>query len=46
MADSKEYFTKDVENGTIQISEEVVASVAAMAVLEVEGVCGLASNLG
>ena len=46
MADNKEYFTKDVENGTIQISEEVVASVAAMAVLEVEGVCGLASNLG
>lgn len=46
MADSKEYFTKDVENGSIQISEEVVASVAAMAVLEVEGVCGLASNLG
>lgn len=46
MADSREYFTKDVENGSIQISEEVVASVAAMAVLEVEGVCGLASNLG
>lgn len=43
---NKEYFSKEVENGSIQISEEVVASVAAMAVLEVEGVCGLASNLG
>ena len=46
MAENKEYFSKEVENGSIQISEEVVASVAAMAVLEVEGVCGLASNLG
>ena len=46
MAENKEYFSKEMENGSIQISEEVVASVAAMAVLEVEGVCGLASNLG
>ena len=46
MAENKEYFSKEVENGSIQISEEVVSSVAAMAVLEVEGVCGLASNLG
>ena len=38
MAENKEYFSKEVENGSIQISEEVVASVAAMAVLEVEGV--------
>ena len=46
MAENKEYFSKEMENGSIPISEEVVASVAAMAVLEVEGVCGLASNLG
>lgn len=46
MAENKEYFSRDMENGSIQISEEVVASVVAMAVLEVEGVCGLASNLG
>ena len=46
MAENKEYFSKYVENGSVQISEEVVASVAAMAVLEVDGVCGLASNLG
>ena len=30
MAENKEYFSKEVENGSIQISEEVVASVAAM----------------
>ena len=31
MADSKEYYTQKAENGSIQISEDVVASVAAMA---------------
>ena len=30
MAENKEYFSKEVENGSIQISEEVVASVAAV----------------
>ena len=29
MADSKEYYTQKAENGSIQISEDVVASVAA-----------------
>ena len=46
MADSKEYYTQKAENGSIQISEDVVASVAAMAVLEQEGVCGLSAGLG
>ncbi len=45
MADNKEYYMQKAENGSIQISEEVVASVAAMAVLEVEGVCGLSSSI-
>lgn len=46
MADNKEYFTQEMENGSIQISEDVVASVTGMAVLEVEGVCGLSSSIG
>ena len=46
MADNKEYFTQEMENGSIQISEDVVASVTGMAVLEVEGVCGLSSTIG
>lgn len=46
MAENKEYFTQEMENGTIQISEDVVASVTGMAVLEVEGVCGLSSSIG
>ena len=46
MADNKEYFTQEMENCSIQISEDVVASVTGMAVLEVEGVCGLSSSIG
>lgn len=46
MAENKEYYTQEMENGSIQISEDVVASVTGMAVLEVEGVCGLSSSIG
>ena len=46
MAENKEYYTQKVENGSIQISEDVVASVAAMAVMEQEGVCGLSTGIG
>ena len=42
MAEKNEYFTQKLENGTLQISEDVVASAA---VLEVEGVCGLSSSI-
>lgn len=45
MADKSEYFAQNLENGTLQISEDVVASVAAAAVLEVDGVCGLSSSI-
>ncbi len=46
MAENREYFTQTLEQGSIQISEDVVASVAASAVLEVEGVCGLNGSIG
>ena len=45
MAENREYYTQNAENGTVQISEDVVASVAAAAILETEGVCGLSANL-
>ena len=45
MAENREYYTQNAENGTVQISEDVVASVAAAAILETEGVCGLSTNL-
>lgn len=46
MADSKEYISCPDELGCIHISEEVLAVTAAVAALEVEGVGGLAANLG
>lgn len=44
MSDNKEYLVQDVEKGTVNISEEVVAAIAALAVSEVEGVYGLSSS--
>ena len=44
MSDNKEYLTIEQENGTIYISEEVIATIAAIAANEVEGVCGLSAN--
>ena len=46
MSDSKEYVSRSDELGNIHISEEVLAAISAAAALEVEGVSGLAANLG
>lgn len=46
MGESKDYLSTVRENGSIHISEEVIATIAALAVTEVEGVCGLNGNLG
>ena len=46
MADSKEYMTLPEENGSINISEEVIAAIAVGAAREVEGVTGMMTNLG
>lgn len=45
MAESKEYMTLPEENGSINISEEVIAAIAVGAVREVEGVSGMMTNL-
>lgn len=39
MAENKEYLTIQKENGSVNIAEDVVASIAALAVMEVDGVC-------
>ena len=44
MADNKDYLVQAQENGTVLISEEVVASIAALAVREIEGVYGLSAT--
>ena len=41
MAESKNYLVQKQEGGNILISEEVIASIAALAVRDVEGVYGL-----
>ena len=46
MSDNKEYVSQDLEAGSIHISEEVVASIAATAALDVEGVYGLGGSTG
>ena len=46
MAESKEYMTLTEENGSIHISEEVIAAIAVGAVREVDGVSGMMTNLG
>ena len=40
MADNKDYMTRQEDMGTIQISEDVVASIAINAATEVDGVGG------
>ena len=46
MSEGREYVSRSDELGNIHISEEVLAVIAAAAALEVEGVHGLAANLG
>ena len=46
MADNKEYLVLPEEDGTIHISEDVIAAIAVGAVREVEGVSGMMTNLG
>ena len=41
MAESKQYITQAQENGSVMISEDVIATIVAHAVSEVEGVVGL-----
>lgn len=46
MAESKQYITQKQENGSIQISEEVIVSIATVAATETEGVSGFAIRSG
>ena len=46
MAETKGYMTLSDEQGSIHISEEVIAAIAVGAVREVEGISGMVGNLG
>ena len=46
MADNKQYITQTQENGTVHISEDVIATIVCNAVSEVEGIVGLSTKPG
>lgn len=46
MAENKQYVTQTHENGTVMISEDVIAAIVAHTVNEVEGVSSLAGKPG
>ena len=46
MADNKQYVTQVQDNGTVMISEDVIATIVANATAEVEGVVGLTTKPG
>ena len=46
MAENKQYITQPQENGSVMISQDVIATIAAHAVSEVEGVVTLGSKIG
>lgn len=46
MAESKQYVAQALDNGSVQISEDVIAEVVAHAVGEVEGVVGINTKPG
>ena len=41
MAENKQYVTIQRENGSLMISEDVIATIVSHAISEVDGVCGL-----
>lgn len=46
MAENKQYITQNQENGSVMISEEVLITIIAQAVSDVEGVVGLVAKPG
>ena len=46
MADTKQYITQKQDNGSVMISEDVIATIVAHAVKDVDGVAGLSAKPG
>ena len=46
MAENKQYITQIQENGTVMISEDVIATIVANSVSDVEGIIGLTTKPG
>ena len=46
MADNKQYILQNQENGNVMISEDVLGTIVAQAISEVDGVIGLSAKPG
>ena len=46
MAENKQYVTIQSENGSVMISEDVIATIVSHAIGEVDGICGLSVKPG
>ena len=46
MADNKQYITQAQESGSVMISEDVIATIVAQAIHDVEGVSGICGKSG
>lgn len=46
MAENKQYITQEQDNGNIMISEDVICTIVAQAIKDVEGVVGLSTKPG
>jgi len=46
MAENKQYITQIQDNGSVMISEEVIATIVAYAIKDVEGIVGLSTKPG
>ena len=46
MAENKQYITQEQDNGNIMISEDVIGTIVAQAIKDVEGVVGLSTKPG
>ncbi|MBR7010036.1 MAG: Asp23/Gls24 family envelope stress response protein [Oscillospiraceae bacterium] len=44
MAENKDYMTRELENGSVSINEEVISTIVVAAVKDVEGVVSLRSD--
>lgn len=46
MAENKQYIVQDQENGTVMISEDVLGTIVAQAISEVDGIVSLSTKPG
>ena len=46
MAENKQYITQEQENGSVMISEDVIASIVSNAIADIDGIAGMSTRPG